>query len=78
MQHEYWRQASDGMEGIDWGKLQSKQIVPPWIPEPMKDYVDREFLQQRPPSLEDRGRVGYESQGDFSQFTFLGSKFNNQ
>ena len=74
MEHQYWSEERAGKEGIDWAKLQSKEIVPPWIPEPMKDYIDNEFLRQKPPSLEDGKKGdGYKSQGDFSRFTFLGS-----
>ena len=57
MQHQYWSEERAGKEGIDWAKLQSKEIVPPWIPEPMRDYIDNEFLRQKPPSLEDGSRA---------------------
>jgi hypothetical protein len=73
MEHPYWSTPSHDREGIEWGKLQAKEIEPPWVPEQMKDYIDNEFLRQKPPSLEEKKADGYKSQGDFNRFTFIGS-----
>jgi hypothetical protein len=76
MSHQYWSTAAHGREGIDWTKLQDKEIDPPWVPEETKDYIDTEFLRQKPPSLEERKADGYKSQGDFNRFTFVGSSLD--
>lgn len=45
MNHPYF-------EGIDWEKLQAKEIAPPWIPDVVDDtdvkYIDTEFTEQVP------------------------------